>query len=90
MFWAGITYTGKAPLIFVHEGVKVQGPQYFTILINKVLPCAPRYFGEEMWTYQQDDASSHKSEETHYEKLSGHHLGGPMSLTAWPLPSKFI
>ncbi|KIH62854.1 hypothetical protein ANCDUO_06861 [Ancylostoma duodenale] len=27
MVWAGITYTGKAPLIFVHEGVKVQGPQ---------------------------------------------------------------
>ncbi|KIH64097.1 hypothetical protein ANCDUO_05596 [Ancylostoma duodenale] len=65
MVWAGITYTGKAPLIFVHEGVKVQGPQYFVILENKVLPWAPRYFGEEIRTYQQDGAPSHKSEETH-------------------------
>ncbi|KIH46455.1 hypothetical protein ANCDUO_23493 [Ancylostoma duodenale] len=65
MVWAGITYTGKAPHIFVHEGVKVQGPQYFAILKNKVLPCAPRYFGEEIRTYQEDGAPSHKSEETH-------------------------
>ncbi|KIH43325.1 hypothetical protein ANCDUO_26672 [Ancylostoma duodenale] len=38
---AGITYIGKAPLIFVHEEVKVQGPQYFAILENKVLTWAP-------------------------------------------------
>ncbi|KIH46068.1 hypothetical protein ANCDUO_23881 [Ancylostoma duodenale] len=26
MVWAGIAYTGNTPLIFVHEGVKVQDP----------------------------------------------------------------
>ncbi|KIH68444.1 hypothetical protein ANCDUO_01229 [Ancylostoma duodenale] len=65
MIWAGITYTDKAPLILVHEGVKVQGPQYFAILENKVLPWAPWYFGEEIWTYQQDGAPSYNSKETH-------------------------
>ncbi|KIH46129.1 hypothetical protein ANCDUO_23821 [Ancylostoma duodenale] len=54
----------RTPFIFVRKGVKVQGPQYCAILENKVLPWAPRYFGEEMWTYQQDGAPSHKSEET--------------------------
>ncbi|KIH63197.1 hypothetical protein ANCDUO_06502, partial [Ancylostoma duodenale] len=38
MVWAGLTYTDKTPLIFVHEGVKVQGPQYCAILENKFLP----------------------------------------------------
>ncbi|KIH55529.1 hypothetical protein ANCDUO_14312, partial [Ancylostoma duodenale] len=65
MVWAGITYIGKAPLIFVHEGVKIQGPQYFAILESKFLPWALQCFGEEMWTYQQDGAPSHKPEETH-------------------------
>ncbi|KIH62180.1 hypothetical protein ANCDUO_07539 [Ancylostoma duodenale] len=50
MVWTGITYTGKTPLIFVDEGVKVQGPQCCAILENKVSPGAPRYFRDEMRT----------------------------------------
>ncbi|KIH46626.1 hypothetical protein ANCDUO_23320 [Ancylostoma duodenale] len=65
MVWAGLTYTDKTPLIIVHEGVKVEGPHYFAILENKVLPWALRYFGEEMWRYQHDGAPSHKSKETY-------------------------
>ncbi|KIH67461.1 hypothetical protein ANCDUO_02208 [Ancylostoma duodenale] len=42
MVWPGITYTGKTPLIFVAEGVKVHGPQYRAILENKVLPWGRR------------------------------------------------
>ncbi|KIH52932.1 hypothetical protein ANCDUO_16955 [Ancylostoma duodenale] len=48
MVRAGITYTSKTPLIFAHEGVKVQEPQYCALLENKVLPWASRYFGEEV------------------------------------------
>ncbi|KIH57975.1 hypothetical protein ANCDUO_11829 [Ancylostoma duodenale] len=84
MVWAGISYTGKTPLIFMHEGAKAQGPQYCAILENKFLPWSPRYFGEEMWTYQWDGASSYNSEETK-EWIARNFLD-----LIWPLTSEFI
>lgn len=64
MVWAGVTYNGKTDLIFVPPGVKVKGPEYRSMLEDKVQPWTQRHFGQEDWTFQQDGAPSHKAKET--------------------------
>ena len=59
MVWAGITYDGKTPLIFIKEGVKVDQVVYQTMLQDKVLPWAQDPFVDRHWTFQQDSAPTH-------------------------------
>ena len=65
MVWAGIHWSkGKTPLVFIAEGVKVDGRVYREMLEDKVFPWARKAFGDEHWTFQQDGAPSHKAVET--------------------------
>ncbi len=64
MVWAGITHTGKTPLVFIDEGVKVDQEVYRTMLEEKLLPWAQEHFGEEDWTFQQDSAPAHRARQT--------------------------
>lgn len=64
MVWAGVHWTGKTPLIFIPQGVKVNGAAYRQMLSEKVFPWTQRHFGNQPWTFLQDGASAHKAEET--------------------------
>ena len=64
MVWAGVHWSGRTELIFVPEGVKVNGPVYRKMLKDQVLPWSEEYFGDKEWTFQQDGAPSHRASET--------------------------
>ncbi len=62
MIWAGITATGKTPLVFIENGVKVNAEVYVNqVLRNVVLPWATDHFGGNGWAFQQDWAPAHKA-----------------------------
>ncbi|XP_017478987.1 PREDICTED: uncharacterized protein LOC108368613 [Rhagoletis zephyria] len=64
MVWAGICSSGKTPLIFVDQGVKINREVYRrNILEAVVLPWAQEHFGEQEWTFQQDSAPAHRTSE---------------------------
>jgi len=65
MVWAGICATGKTPLVFVEQGVKINQDVYRRdILEAVVLPWAQQHFGDAHWTFQQDSAPAHKAKLT--------------------------
>ncbi|GBL98509.1 hypothetical protein AVEN_111630-1 [Araneus ventricosus] len=60
MVWGGICASGKTPLVFVYEGVKINHTVYRRgILEAVVLPWAKKHFGNVNWTFQQDSAPAH-------------------------------
>uniref|UniRef100_A0A914VSL0 Transposase n=1 Tax=Plectus sambesii TaxID=2011161 RepID=A0A914VSL0_9BILA len=62
MVWGGVTHSGKTPLVFIDEGVKVNQDVYRQqILEQALLPWAQQHFCDEDWTFQQDSAPSHKA-----------------------------
>jgi inhibitor of nuclear factor kappa-B kinase subunit alpha len=65
MVWAGICASGKTPLVFVDQGVKINQEVYCRdILERTVLPWAQKHFGNQRWTFQQDSAPAHKAKKT--------------------------
>jgi inhibitor of nuclear factor kappa-B kinase subunit alpha len=64
MVWAGITYDGKTPLIFIENGVKINQKTYRTMLNDQLMPWAQSHFGDRHWTFQQDSAPAHKAYDT--------------------------
>ena len=50
--WVGIIFDGKAPLIFIEDGVKINQIVYRTMLQNKLLPWTQELFGDRYWTFQ--------------------------------------
>ena len=67
MVWGGICASGKTPLVFVDQGVKINQEVYRRdILETVVLPWAQQYFGDVNWTFQQDSAPVHKAKTTQY------------------------
>ncbi|XP_054713697.1 uncharacterized protein LOC129223154 [Uloborus diversus] len=57
MVWGGICASGKTPLVFVDQGVKINQEVYRRdILEAVVLPLAQQHFGNANWTFQQDSA----------------------------------
>lgn len=62
MVWAGVTATGKTPLVFVDQGVKVNSQNYLNDILKKhVLPWSQTHFAGRNWTFQQDSAPAHKA-----------------------------
>ena len=62
MVWAAVTESGRSPLIFVEQGVKLNQENYRNdILVNSLLPWAKEHFKKHPWTFQQDSAPSHGS-----------------------------
>uniref|UniRef100_A0A1I7RU52 DDE_3 domain-containing protein n=1 Tax=Bursaphelenchus xylophilus TaxID=6326 RepID=A0A1I7RU52_BURXY len=65
MVWGGICASGKTPLIFVEERVKVNKEVYCRdILESVVLPWSKKHFGKQKWVFQQDSAPAHKAKST--------------------------
>jgi ''Paired box'' domain. len=65
MVWGGICASGKTPLVFVEQGVKINQEVYRRdILEAVVLPWAQQHFGDANWTFQQDSAPAHKAKTT--------------------------
>ena len=65
MVWGGICATGKTPLVFVDQGVKINQEVYRRdILEAVVLPWSQQHFGNISWTFQQDSAPAHRAKKT--------------------------
>ncbi|GFV89236.1 uncharacterized protein TNCV_285691 [Trichonephila clavipes] len=65
MVWNGICASGKTPLVFVEEGVKIsQKVCQKDILEVVVLLWAPKHFRNANWTFQQDSTPAHKAKKT--------------------------
>ena len=57
--WAAVTESGKSPLVFVEQGVKLNKENYRNdILVGSLLPWAKEHFKKRPWTFQQDLAPS--------------------------------
>ena len=62
MVWAAISERGKTPLVFVPQGIKINKERYIEdILEGALIPWCNSVYGDEVWTFQQDGATSHTS-----------------------------
>ena len=60
MVWAAVTESGRSPLVFVEQDVKLNQENYQNdILVGSLLPWAKEHFKKRPWTFQQDSALSH-------------------------------
>ena len=60
MVWAAITKSGRSPLVFVEQGVKLNQENYRNdILVGSLLPWAKEHLKKCLWTFQRDLAPSH-------------------------------
>lgn len=83
MVWAGICASGKTPLIFIDQGVKINKESYQRdILEAELLPWAEAHFGEQHWTLQQDSAPAHKAKTT--QQWCKDHLPDFITAAEWP------
>jgi hypothetical protein len=83
MVWAGICATGKTPLVFVDEGVKINKEVYLQrILRDQVEPWARGHFGNRAWTFHQDSAPAHRAREV--QDWCRGHFPGFISSQEWP------
>lgn len=65
MVWAGITSSGKTPLVFVDQGVKINAAVYQEEILRKVvLPWSKKNYKNRSWTFQQDWAPAHSAKST--------------------------
>jgi inhibitor of nuclear factor kappa-B kinase subunit alpha len=83
MVWAGICATGKTPLVFVEEGVKINKDVYLQrILLDVVEPWAIQHFGNRPWTFQQDSAPAHRARQV--QDWCRDHFPSFISSEEWP------
>ncbi|KIH47490.1 hypothetical protein ANCDUO_22450, partial [Ancylostoma duodenale] len=62
MVWAGVSATGRTPLVFVEERVKINADVYVDQILEKhVLPWFSAHYGQGRWTFKQDGAPAHKT-----------------------------
>lgn len=65
MVWGGICASGKTPLVFVDQGVKIDQEVYRRgILEAVVLQWSQQHFGDAQWTFQQDSTPAHRAKMT--------------------------
>ena len=62
MVWAGVCASGRTPLVFVPQGVKINAQQYRERILEGCLsPWAHTHFNGTCWVFQQDSAPAHKA-----------------------------
>ena len=62
MVWAGVTYNGKTPLVFIEEGAKINEELCKSqVLQQKLVPWTLQRFGNQGFTFLQDSAPAHKT-----------------------------
>ena len=65
MVWAAVTESGRSPLVFVEQGVKLNQEDYRNdILVGSLLPWTKEYFKKRPWTFEQDLVPSHGAKKT--------------------------
>ena len=65
MVWAAVTESGRSPLVFVEQSVKLNQENYRNdILIGSLLPWEKEHFEKRPWKFQQDSAPSHGAKKT--------------------------
>ncbi|GFU92088.1 uncharacterized protein TNCV_1659201 [Trichonephila clavipes] len=65
MVWSGICASGKKPLVFLEEGVKINQKGYQRDILGAVvLPWAQKHFGNATWRFQQDTSPAYKAKKT--------------------------
>lgn len=65
MVWAAVIANGRSPLIFLPNGIKVNGPLYRQTVLEAVLkPWTRKHFQGIQFIFQQDSAPSHKANDT--------------------------
>lgn len=83
MVWAGICASGKTPLVFVDQGVKINQQVYQRdILLDVVLPWSQQHFGDTEWTFQQDSAPAHRAKMV--QEWCRAHFPQFIKSTEWP------
>ena len=82
MVWGRICATGKTPLIFVDESVKINAEVYRReILESVVLPWSLQHFDGD-WLFQQDSAPAHRARTT--VQWISDHFPGFITPREWP------
>ena len=65
MVWARITASGRTPLVFVPEEMKISAEVYRkSILQDCLVPWATNHFSGGSWVFQQDSAPAHNARMT--------------------------
>ena len=65
MVWATISKSWRCPLVFVHQGAKINTKCFVDSILKPMLEYAKDHFGEDtLWTFQQDGATSHTANVT--------------------------
>ena len=83
MVWAAITESGRSPLVFEEQGVKLNQEIYRNdIFVDSLLPWAKEHFKKRPWTFQQDSAQPHRAKKTQ-EWLSAN-VPNFISKEEWP------
>lgn len=83
MVWAGITATGRTPLVFVPENAKINARMYLDLILNGCLkPWAETQFSGIPWVFQQDSAPAHKARTT--QAWLQANVPGFISTSEWP------
>uniref|UniRef100_A0A8R1EIB9 Tc1-like transposase DDE domain-containing protein n=1 Tax=Caenorhabditis japonica TaxID=281687 RepID=A0A8R1EIB9_CAEJA len=86
MVWAGITATGKTPLVFIERNVKINSEVYQKIvLMDNLLPLVTQHFAGGPFILQQDWAPSHGSRST--LAVLEAHFPGFLDKNLWPASS---
>ena len=65
MVWGAVTESGRTPLFFVDQGVKLNHQNYRDdILDGALLPWVREHFKNRPWSFQQDSSPSHGAKKT--------------------------
>jgi inhibitor of nuclear factor kappa-B kinase subunit alpha len=65
MVWAAVSSTGRTPLTFVEQGVKINATVYQEYILDGVLkPWVTSHYGITPFTFQQDSAPAHRAAST--------------------------
>ena len=69
MVWAAVIKSGRIPLVFVTQGVKIKQENYRKgILAGSLLPLAEKHFKKHSWLFQQ--SPSHEAKKRMKKSLS--------------------